>query len=94
MFVCKKQPSNGVDRNAVTVICLNNYGKEEVVDLVPQNISKVISLYLSLPHFYLEPEVTGKFVNRGGPEKATQWLETRLSKIEEQLKESEKYYLK
>ena len=84
MFVCKKQPSNGVDRNAVTVICLNNYGKEEVVDLVPQNISKVISLYLSLPHF----------VSRGGPEKATQWLETRLSKIEEQLKESEKYYLK
>ena len=29
-----------------------------------------------------------------GPEKATQWLETRLTKIEEQLKESVNSYLK
>ena len=29
-----------------------------------------------------------------GIEKATQWLETRLTKIEEQLKESVNYYLK
>ena len=57
--------------------------------------------YLSLLHCYLELEVTGKRVNRGGgygleiqftfrfygPEKATHWLETRLTKIEEQLRE-------
>ena len=29
-----------------------------------------------------------------GLEKATQWLETRLTKIEEELKESVNYYLK
>ena len=29
-----------------------------------------------------------------GPEKATQWLEMRLTKIEEQLKESVNLYLK
>ena len=104
----KKEPSNGLDKNAVTVIHLNSCGKEEVVGHVPQNILKMVSLYLSLPHCYLELEVTGKHVNCVGgygleilerfcfyePEKATQWLETRLTKIEEQLKESVNYCLK
>ena len=53
---------------------------------------------ISLPHFYQEVEVTGKRVNREGgygleiparfcfygPKKATQCLETKLTKIEEQ----------
>ena len=104
----KKEPSNGVDKNAVTVIRLNSCGKEEVVGHVLQNISKVVSLHLSLSHCYLELEVTGKLVNRGGsygleiparfrfhgPERATPWLETRLIKIEERLKESVNYCLK
>ena len=65
-------------------------------------------VFLSLPHCYLEPEVTRKRVNSGGgtglgiltrfrfygPEKTTQWLETRVTKIKEQLKESVNYYLK
>ena len=65
---------------------------------------KVVSLY-SLPHYYVELEVTGKCVNSGGgygleilawfrfyePEKPTQWLETRLTKIEKQLRESATY---
>ena len=65
-------------------------------------------VFFSLPHCYLEPEVTRKRVNGGGgnglgiptrfrfhgPEKAMLWLETRLTKIEEQLKESVNYYLK
>ena len=65
---------------------------------MPQNISKVVPLYLSLLHFYLEHEVTRKLVNHEGdygleipamfcfygPEKATQCLETRLAKIKEQ----------
>ena len=93
----KKELSNGVDKNAVTVILLNSCGREEVVGHEPQNISKVIPLYLSLLHCYLELEVTGKRVNREGgygleiparfcfygPEKATQWLETRLTKMNE-----------
>ena len=118
MLFGKRGPSNGVDKNAFALICLNSCGREEVVDQVPQNISKVVPLYfslslppslsLSLPHCYLEPEVTRKRVNSGGgnglgiltrfrfhgPEKAMQWLETRLTKIEEQLKESVNYYLK
>ena len=72
---------------------------------MPQNISKVVSLYLSLPHCYLEPEITGKRVNRvsrygleipgrfcfNGLGKAAQWLEMTLKKIEEQVKESVNY---
>ena len=64
--------------------------------------------YLSLPHCYLEPEVTGKQVNSVGgyrleilasfhfygPEKVTQWLETRPTIIEKQLKENVNYCLK
>ena len=42
----KKEPSNGVDKNAVAVIRLNSCGKKEVVGHVPRNISKVVSLYL------------------------------------------------
>ena len=61
-----KEQSNGVHKNAVAVIRLNNCGKEEVVSYVPQSISKVVSLYLSLPHCYLELEVTGERVNSGG----------------------------
>ena len=93
----KKEPSNRVEKNAVTVICRHSCGRE-VVGHVPQDIAKVVLLYLSLPHFYLELEVTGKHVNHEGgygleilarfclyrPEKATQWLETRLTKTEEQ----------
>ena len=72
---------------------------------MPQNISKVVSLYLSLPHCYLELEITGKRVKRvsgygleipgrfrfNGLGKATQWLEMTLTKIEEQVKVSVNY---
>ena len=91
----------------VAVIHLNNCGKEKVIDHVPRNISRVVSMFLSLPHCYLELEVTGKRVNRAGgygfeiparfrfygSKKARQWLETRLTKIEEQLNESVNYCL-
>ena len=104
----KKESKNGVDKNPVAVIDLHICGREEGVGHVPQNISKVVPLYLSLPRFYLEHEVTRRRVNCAGvyglkvparfrfygPEKATQWLEMRLTKIEEQLKESINYYLK
>ena len=62
----KKEQSNGVEKNAVAVIHLNSSGKEGVVSCVPQNISGVVSLYLSLPHCYLELEVTGNCVNSSG----------------------------
>ena len=59
----KKEPSDGLDKHAVAVICLNSRGREEVVGHMPQSISKVVPLYLSLPHCYLEFDVTGKLVN-------------------------------
>ena len=47
----KKEPTNVVDKNAVAVIRLNSCcGKGEVIDHVPQNISKVVTLYLSVDH--------------------------------------------
>ena len=48
MLFGKKEPSNGVDKNAIAVICLNSFGREEVVGQVSQNISKVVPLYFSL----------------------------------------------
>ena len=48
MLFGKKEPSNGVDKNAIAVICLNSCGREEVVGQVSQNISKVVPLCFSL----------------------------------------------
>ena len=64
MNVClvRKLTRSSVDKNVVAMIHLNSCGKEEVVGHVPQNISKVVSLYLSLPHYQLELEVTGTVV--------------------------------
>ena len=100
----KKEPSNGVDKNAVAVTRLSSCGEEEAVVHVPQNNESCFIVF-SLPHYYVELEVTGKCVNSGGgygleilawfrfyePEKSTQWLETRLTKIEKQLRESATY---
>ena len=44
----KKEPSNGVYKNAVAVMRLHSCDREEVVVHVPQNISKHISLSISL----------------------------------------------
>ena len=62
----RKEPINRVDKNAVAVIHLHSCSREEVVGNVPQNNSRLVPLYLSLPHFYLELEVTEKRVNREG----------------------------
>ena len=64
MNVCLLR-KNQIDKDAVTVICLNNCGRE-VVGHLSQNLSKVVPLYLSLPHFYLQLEVTGKRADREG----------------------------
>ena len=48
VFFSTKETRNGVDKDAVAVICLNSCGREEVVGHTPQNISKVVPLYLSL----------------------------------------------
>ena len=61
----KKEPSNGVDKNAVAVVRPNSCGKKEVAGHALQNISRAVSLYLSLSRCYLELKVTGKRVNPG-----------------------------
>ena len=101
VYLVRKLTMSQVDKNVVAMIHLNCCGKEKEVGHVPQNISRMVSLYLSLPHFQLELEVTGTVVvvmdlrfRFYGPENATQWLETRLTKIEEKLKESITYCLK
>ena len=100
MLFGKKEPSNGVDKNAIAVICLNSFGREEVVGQVSQNISKVVPLCFSLCHIVTWNRGGGNGLGiptrfrSYGPEKATQWLETILTKIEEQLKESVNSYLK
>ena len=93
---------------------LHSCSREEVVGhnhkTFPKWFGSIVSLslWLCLPHFHLELEVTGKRVNREGgyrveisaklcfygPERLMQWLETRLTKIGRQLKESVNYYLK
>ena len=100
MLFDKKEPSNGVDKNVIAVICLNSCGREEVVGQVSQNISKVAPLCLSLCHIVTRNRGGGNGLGiptrfrSHGSEKATQWLETRLTKVEEQLKESVNSYLK
>ena len=42
----KKEPNSGVDKNAVAVVHLRICDREEVVGHVPQNILKVVPLYL------------------------------------------------
>ena len=52
--------------NVAAVIRTNSHYKEVVVGHVPKNISKIVSMFLSLPHCVLDILVTGKRVNRGG----------------------------
>ena len=97
-----------MDKNAVAVIHINSYSEDVVVWHVPKNISKIVFMFLSLPHCALDIFVTGKRINRGGgygleipanfyfydPEKAINWLKNKINKIEEKLKENVKHCLK
>ena len=76
-----------------------------MVGHVPKNISKIVFMFLSLPHCALDIFVTEKRINRGGgygleiptnfyfhgPEKAINWLKNKINKIEEKLKENVKH---
>ena len=53
-------------KTAVDVICTNSYSEEVVVGHVPKNMSKIVFMFLSLPHCALDIFVTGKGFNRGG----------------------------
>ena len=97
-----------MDKTAVAVIRINSYSKELLVGHVLKNVSKIVFMFLSLPHCALGIFVTGKRINHGsgyvleipanfyfyGPEKAINWLENKINKIEEKLKENIKHCLK
>ena len=55
---CVKEPTNKVDKHAVTVVHINSLSKEVVDGHVPKFISMTVSMFLSLPGCTLSIEVT------------------------------------
>ena len=96
----RKQPTNGMSKTAAAVIRFNSYSEEVVLGHVPNNMSKIVFMFLSLSHCALDIFVDGKYTNSGGrqrlkipanvylygPEKAINWLKNKINKIEEKLK--------
>ena len=55
-----------MDKTAVAVTRINSYSEEMVVGHVPQNVSKIVFMFISLPHCALDIFVTVKRINHGG----------------------------
>ena len=62
----RKEPTNELDKTAVAMTRINSYSEEVVVGHVPKNISKIVFMFLSLPHCALDIFVTRRRVNHGG----------------------------
>ena len=62
----RQEPSNEVDKNAITIIRSDSWEKETIVGHVPQNISKTYLMFLKVPNTLTEVQVVGKRLNRGG----------------------------
>ena len=60
-YSCTRETGNDLDCNAVAVMY-----EHRVVGHIPLVISKCISLLLILPGSFLEAEVIGRKINRGG----------------------------
>ena len=65
-LLCKHEPDNIVDKNAVAIIRTDSMGKDSVVGHLPENISKLCTLFLKVPNTRIRARVTGKRLNRGG----------------------------
>ena len=65
-LLCKHEPDNIVDKNAVAIIRTDSMGKDSVVGHLPENISKLCTLFLKVPSTRIRARVTGKRLNRGG----------------------------
>ena len=88
-----------MDKATPAVIRINSCIEEMVVGHVPKNMSKIVFMFLSLPHYALEIFVTGERINRGNgygleipakfyfyfPEKVINWLKNKINKMEEKL---------
>ena len=49
----RKEPTNEMDKTTPAVIRINSYIEEMVVGHVPKNMSKIVFMFLSLPHYAL-----------------------------------------
>ena len=91
-LLCKHEPANIVDKNAVAIIRTDSMGKDSVVGHLPENISKLCTLFLKVPNTGIRARVTGKRLNRGGgygleipvvyefvgPAKFVEWVKGKL----------------
>ena len=96
---CKREPTNEVDKHAVSIMRSDSLGKESVVGHIPHSISKFSSMFLTIPSTAIEVEVLGKRLNRGGgygleipvkyryygQEKLIQWLSKKLETVKKEL---------
>ena len=62
----RKELTNEIGKTAVAGISIDSYSEEVVVRHVLKNMSKIVFIFLSLPHCVLDIFVTGKRINRGG----------------------------
>ena len=60
VFEKRKEPTSEMDNTAVAVIRISSYSEEVVVGYVPKNMSKIVFVFLSLPHCALVIFATGK----------------------------------
>ena len=86
----KHEVNNEHDKFVIAI-----FHSKRIVGNVPKNLSKFFYQFLSLPNCTISCEVTGKKVNRGGgyglenpvrytflgPNKATEWIEKRVTEI-------------
>ena len=59
----RKEPTIEMDKTAVALIRINSYNEEMLVGHVPLNISKIVFMFLSLPHCVVDIFATGKRIN-------------------------------
>ena len=107
-LLCRKEPDNPVDKNAIAIVRTDSIGKETVVGHLPENIAKLCFLFLKVPYTSIKAEVTGKRVNRGGgyglevpviyyftgPGKLIDWAKEKLTFCKENLENKTKKCLK
>ena len=62
----RKEPTNELDKTAVAMTRINSYSEEVVVGQMPKNMSKIVFMFLSLPHCALDIFVSRKRFNHGG----------------------------
>ena len=96
---CRQESSNDVDKNAVAIIISDSWEKKNIIGHVPQNISKIWSMFLKVLNTSIEVQVVGNKLNRGraygleipviyrfyGQEKLVNWLIKNIEAVKKEL---------